>query len=421
MRKRGFVLIGSIFLVLFLGIFLSISLLRSHIQLQAMDIRRASFYAFYAAESGIDISIAELRRSPEWSSGFVDQQLIWESGGQNEPIGWFNVRLAPGAILGSVPTVWLESIGQDFDKRVSRTIVVRTTVENPANFFTSTIGDLVLGSGAAIGTPTDPAKLLARDVIFETDAALPDGDPSKVIAINGDVEYIRSLSGQTDPNVLINGNLIKRDPITFAGVDLERYQALADPAQGGSGRYITAGEVPAGGFVIPPATGNIDWANLGTNNGLIFVDGDVRITGTVTQSVHIVASGNIYIDGDIQCVDGNGDGIQEQIGLSASGDVIIPPSAPYNLNVDAMVLADGGVFIAESGGAPKGTLNFEGVISVRGKSSERSGINLNVYTSRNYTYDSYLNNSAQIPFLSAIVNIVNWKEEKDPNAAFPPP
>ncbi|MEK7224186.1 MAG: hypothetical protein AAB221_00700, partial [Bacteroidota bacterium] len=60
MNKKGFILLASIFLVLFLGIFLGISLMRADLQLRSMEYRRASLYAFYAAEAGIDEAVFEL-------------------------------------------------------------------------------------------------------------------------------------------------------------------------------------------------------------------------------------------------------------------------------------------------------------------------------------------------------------------------
>ena len=59
--RKSFVLIASVFLALFLGIILSVSYLRSNIQLRAVDTRIASLYAFYASEAGLENSIFELR------------------------------------------------------------------------------------------------------------------------------------------------------------------------------------------------------------------------------------------------------------------------------------------------------------------------------------------------------------------------
>lgn len=397
--KRGFVLIASIFLVLFLGIFLSISLLRSNLQLRAIDLRRDSLSAFYAAEAGIDDAIKQLRQDITWNAGFTDKSLVWKEGqpGQ-EIVGTYSVQVTDGGLLGNLPTLWLDSQGQDTQGRVTRSIQARVAIENPASFFTSTISDLRLGSGATIG-----GNLLARDVIFEVNKSLPAAQ--RIITVNGDVEYIRNIAGypDADGDVIINGSVTQRAPLTFVGVDLEKYRDLADPGRGkgGNGRYET------GNLTI---SGTIDWVSLGTANGIVFAEGDIYISGTVAESIHIISAGNIYINGDIDCPAVGG--TEPQIGLSAAQDVIIPLSAPPTLSIDAFIIADAGVFEAEGAAASKTQLNFEGVITVRGKDTERTGINLNAYTIRNYTYDSALNTSPTIPYTSYLVNLISWQEIK---------
>lgn len=404
--------------MMFLGIFFSISLYRSHLQLRSIDSKRASLYAFYAAEAGIDNAVFELRSDLNWPLvppdptgrriGFTNQPLIWQEGTpQQQTVGIYSVSVTPGAVFNNIPTVWVESTGQNLEgpPTVTRRIRARVAVQNPANFFTSTVGGLVFASGAVVGTPANPANILARDIRFNVNSAIPVGDPHRRITVNGDVEYIRNLSGYPDPDgdVIINGEVRKRAPITFVGVDLIRFRTLAQ----NGGRYVSANDPPTD-FVI---SGNIDWGNLATGNGIVFVEGNVRIQGNVAQSIHIIAAGNIYIDGDIACVPASG--IQPQIGLSAAGDVVIPASGPNNMNIDAMVIADGGLFEAEYAGLPKGQLNFEGVIAVRGGATD-TGVSLNVFNARNLVYDAALNNSPTIPFMSSLVNIIQWQDIDQP-------
>jgi len=396
-------------LVLFLSIFLSISLYRSHLQLRSIDLKRASLYAFYAAEAGIDDAIFELRSNLNWPLtppdedgnrvGFTNKPLIWQEGTpQQENIGSYSVTVKPGLLFNNIPTVKLESTGQNTgnpgEPIVTRRIQARVAIQNPANFFTSTVGSLVFASGAVVGTPAFPANILARDITFNVNTGLPVGDPRRSITVNGDVEYIRNLSGYPDPDVTVSGDVTQRPPITFVGVDLNRYRNLAQA----SGRYIPSD------FVI---SGDIDWGSLATGNGLVFVEGNVHIQGTVKQSIHIVAAGNIYIDGNIE-YDPMAP-IRPQIGLSASGDVIIPAGSPNNMNVDALIIADGGTFQAEYAGVPKGTLNFEGVIAVRGSGID-TAISLNVFSNRNLVYDAALNNSPTVPFMGSLVNIIQWQD-----------
>ena len=127
-----------------------------------------------------------------------------------------------------------------------------------------------------------------------------------------------------------------------------------------------------------------------------------------------VATGNIYIDGNV-----NSGGSAEhppQIGLLAARDVIIPASAPSNLNLEAFVLADGGSFTAERT-VTKNNLNFKGAMAVRGKSTGLA-IDLNAYQTRNYDYNNNFTSSS-IPFLPSIANVVRW-QEVSPYDTFPP-
>lgn len=408
--KRGFILFASLFLVLFLGIFLGMAFLRSSVQLEAMDVRRASLYAFYAAEAGIDNTIFFLRGNLGWTGVlYNNQSLIWQEGStQQETVGFYNTEVRQDL---NPNVYWIRSIGQDAERRINpgRVILARVNQESPTNFLTSTISDVRIFSGAVIG-----GNILARDVTFAIDTALPSAQ--RAIVVNGDVEYMRNIFNYPHPDVTVNGTVTQRPPITFAGVDLDRYRGYAD----NGGRHIPADQVPAGGYVI---SRNIDWASLATGNGLVLVEGDVRISGTVTQSIHIISAGDIYIENDLRCPPV--DGIAPQIGLSAFDDVFIPVSAPNTLNIDAYIVANGGIFRADGVVSSKDTLNFFGAISVRGKTGEPTAVALNVYRNRNITYNPALGNAISIPFLTFIVNIAYWEEVKDPyvqhpTAPFPP-
>lgn len=409
-KQRGFILLMSVFLVLFLGIFLSMALLRSQTQLGSIDRTRAGLYAFYAAEAGIDDAIFQLRNVLNWTAGFLNKPLIWQEGtAHQETVGTYTVIINAGLPLppNNIPTLWIDSTGQSIGPApvANRNLRARVTVENPADFFTSTISDLVFGSGATVGAVGQRANVLGRDITFDINSALPAGDPRRKITIYGDVEYIRNLVGYPDANgeVVLDAIPTQRPPLTFVGVDLARYRALAQD----SGRYVN------GDLTI---AGDIDWATMATANGLVFAEGNVSIQGNVKESLHIVAAGNIYINGDIVCLPDIVTGVQAQIGLSASQDVIISASGPNTINIDAMVIADGGIFEAQYPGYPKDALNFNGVIAVRGKIGVDTAISLNVFTTRNLTYDAALQNNPTIPFLAMLVNIVQW-QDLDP----PPP
>ncbi len=398
-KNKGFILISSLFLVFFLGLLTAISLMRSNIQLSEIDLKRASMSAFYAAETGIEEAIDQLRKDQTWRDGIgtVDTPVALRDV-NTDVAGYYFVRVLDGGLEGNFPIVWLRSQGFDAENRVTRIIQAKVVVQNPAAYFMSSLYNLTIGSNVTIG-----GGVLGRDVTFDVNYALPPAQ--RVITVNGDVEYTRNIAGQADPNVTVTGNIIQRDPITFVNMDLGRYTNIAQ----------TGGKYEAGDFTY---SGEINWANLGAANGLVFAEGNVYISGEVTQSVHIVSRGNIYIQGDITSTDTDGDGNFPQIGLSAYGEVIIPQSAPDPLNIDAFVITNGGLFRAEGAKFSKNTLNFEGVIAAEGTDAARTAIDLNVYSQRNYTYDTALRDNLQIPFMSFIANIVEWKEV-NPSDPFP--
>ena len=78
--NSAFVLILSVTLVLFLGILLSAALLRTQMQLQESDQRLDSQRAFYAAETGIERSLFEIRQNPQWRSTAPGQPAMSYSG-----------------------------------------------------------------------------------------------------------------------------------------------------------------------------------------------------------------------------------------------------------------------------------------------------------------------------------------------------
>jgi hypothetical protein len=393
--KKSFMLVGAIFAVFFIGVIVSTSLVRANLHLDAVDLRERALCAFYAAETGIERSMGELRKQVNWDDGFGDisdessYEVMRGSGENGEIRGYYAVEVVDGDMLNSWPTVWLRSVGKDADKRITRVIVSRIAIKNPTSFFTSTLGNLHIGSSANI-----TGEIFARDVKFNTTHGSPP------VNVNNNVYYTRNLTmNPGSVNVASDASIEQIAPITFTSVDLERYKSIAGQDQGQS---------ISGGY-----SGSID--ELTTENGLVFVDGDVHISGDSAKSMNIVSSGNIYIDGDVTCSEG------AQIGLFAHNDVIIPENAPDDLSVEAFIVADGGVFKAEGAKNSKGTLNFTGAITARGKQGENAGsaIELNVYNVRNYTYNDELVTAGSIPFLPFIATLVDWCE-RSISDSFPP-
>lgn len=411
----------------FLVTLLGVALLRSNIQLREIEIRRASLYAFYAAESALERAVFELRKNRNWQAGFGNENnpvsltladgtvvgFYWiDADGADDTPGTADDGIQDGGAFGTWPqTLWVTAYGQDATRRITRIIRARIATQSPAEYFVSTPRDLAITGGATIAD----SDLLGKNVVFQ---------PTSPINITGGkVYYIFNIDNEDNANVHVDADkdgieeeipddIQQVPPITFPSLDLSWYRGLFD--FDGDGNPDEFYDLNGDGIPEPTGyyssdqtiSGTIDH-NLPNYQGLIFVDGDAHILGNVTQSMHIVASGNIYIEGDITCSN------NAQIGLSAKEDVIIPYAAGNpDIKIEAYIFADGGRFIAEKGSTPKNSLNLKGAITVRGREGTSTSIDLNIYPYRSYTYDSSLSTNLSIPFISFIANIIEWEEIK---------
>ncbi len=402
--NNGFVLIASILLVLFLGILLGTAISRSDMQLKESLARLSSQKAFYAAETGLQKAIYGIRRNPQWRPGqagqpaIIDEPLRVGNDDVSEILGYYSIEIQDAPVYQTFDSVWVKTIGKDPGapaSQITRSVLARVIIENPAAFFVSTMGDLHINSGS-----TFDSDVLGKDIFFDVNDAL---NPPNLrwITVNGDIFYLSNVYGADDPYVNITGESINSPLITFAGVDIDRYRTIAQD----NGRY------EAGDFSW---NDDINIAGVGSANGLVFAEGDIHISGEIQDSMLFVAGGNVYINGDIVSSDPN-PATAPQLGLLAKKDVLIPASAPADINIEAFIMADGdtgslgGVFLAEGPKNTKNIINFNGAMALRGQ-NVRTAADLNVYQIRNYTYNLQLRQNRKIPFLPFIANIVYWEE-----------
>ncbi|MCA9401328.1 MAG: hypothetical protein KC713_06850, partial [Candidatus Omnitrophica bacterium] len=333
-------------------------------------------------------------------------------------IGFYTINVADAPKYNSLPSVWVRSRGDSARLRdtgefvnAPRTILARVIILSPTYFFASSLGDITIGSGS-----TFDGNILGRDIYFNVNESI-NPEEARHINIDGEVFYFRSINGAENAEyVHINSDenpYGQQSPaISFPGVDLGYYRELANGANPENplpGRYID------GNFNY---SGEINKENLGTQNGIVYAEGDITISGEFSDNITFVAGGDIYIDGDL--VNGSdSDQFVPQLGLLASENVYISESADSDLSIEAFVMADEGTFEALGPKFSKGSLDFYGAISVRGREGV-TGIDLLVYDQRNYTYNSQLASNGQIPFLPNIANVVQWKEITI-HEEFPPP
>ncbi len=417
--ESGFILISAVFVALFLTLLLGAAFMRSQMQIREAAMRRYAQEAFYAAESGVDRALFELRQNPNWTPGaggfaaVVDEPLETIPGDATTTIGFYSINVGNGGFLAPLgDTRWVRSIGRDIDNNLTRVILARVLIDDPSRFIMSTPGVLRFKSGSQLD-----ADVLGNELFFDVNTTLPAAQ--RAIDVNGDVLYINNVNPSdpmADPDINISGNVTQYPSITFPGVDLSRYSSLATSNSPLNG-YYSASDL------------TVDLENLSTLNNdplfdplIIYADGDIRITGEFSDSVVVVASGNIYIEGDIEPDPAHGLAQPPQIGLFAKQDVIIEDGvvpAGGDLNLEAFVIADGGgssngEFNAEST-VGLGNFNFTGSISVRGEGGGTTGIDLSIFATRSYTHNPNLS----VPFSPYIANIISWQESTVADV-FPP-
>lgn len=424
-NEQGYFLLGTVLLILFLSIIVGAAMMRTSIELSMADQMVSAQQAFYAAESGVDRALFELRRNPNWYPGQgtvpavedVDLTIPWEGGG-TKVIGYYSVEVVDGGVLQGWDTRWVRSVGRDESNDLTRVIFARILIANPSRFLVSTLGDLRIQSGANLS-----ADVLAKSFYFEVDTNLP--EPLCDIEIDGDVLFLRDVTpadpeAQFPDQVTITGNITYQDALTFAGVDIDRYRELARDLSGTQQAVYREGNLTVDlDHLESLGGGGSDFAPL-----LIYASGDVTISGTYGHSLLVVSGGDVRIDGDIVPEEGLAE--RPQIGVLAKQDLLIPegtvPSGG-NLSIEAFLMADGGddsdgVFLAEGPKSVLGTLELTGAISVRGKG--RTAIDLNAFQTRQLNFNPDLSANRRIPFIPFIANVINWREATL-NDVFPPP
>ncbi len=395
-NNKGVTLLASVVMTVFLGLMIGVAFRGMNMEMQEGASREVSQESFNNAEAGLEYAIFMLRQDETWSPAApLSVQVLIDPLAPVVPAniqGTYTVSVAPALPFNGWPSVWVTSQGVDRDGKNPRTILAQVIVQSPAKFLVSSLGDITIRSGANYG-----GDFLARDIDFQVDTSLALGSSQRNINIIGKVSYMRNLLSNVNLmnpalGVSITGGTQSSPGVTFTGIDKTYYKLLAQT----QGSYHGASKT---------ISGSLDCTTLGAVNGVVFVEGDLHISGTFAESLTFIATGDIYIDDDLQR-----DATvipAPQVGLLAVNNVIIPSTAPATLDLEAFVLADGGIFTADKTVA-KGTLNFTGAIAVRGRVGG-SAIDLNAFATRNYNYNAaFVNNT--IPFLSSMANVVGWSE-----------
>ncbi len=160
------------------------------------------------------------------------------------------------------------------------------------------------------------------------------------------------------------------------------------------------------------------------SNGLIFVENDVWVEGTVNGKVALAAArfpidsseyAQIWINDNTRYLVRNG---EHNLGLITQGDILIPKHAPTDLTIDATLLSQYGRGLYFKNYSPKiikeKVENYGGIITFlsTGVKYLSGPTVVNGYVISSYVYNNYLTFSPPPSFpTSESFEVLSWKEE----------
>lgn len=378
--------------------------------------------AFYIAEGGAECAIAWLTRQPRPPKQTGQLNLGSLNRPQSLGDGTFTVT-----VIADVdnPTLALNrytirSIG--IARESQRKVIVEVQVESFARYSYFTDDEHMRWQGWLIPVWFISGDYLEGPVHTNSHYHIS-GDPvfaGPVSSVDDFITYMHSGPPRDNPEFQ-QGIRLGVDEIDMPSKALEfRVKAVQD------GLMLTGPTM-----VVLKSDGTMDvtnphnrWVNKNMplpSNGTLFVEGgDLTISGTLdgeltagTNRNIIVADNILYEDDPRLNPDSN-----DVLGLVSEKDVIVSRSAPYNLEVDATVMALDDSFLVESWweGLPRGTLTLYGGLIQHnrgpiGTFSSVSGRRLSGY-SKDYHYDPRLLESPP-PYYPTTGNyvVLSWREE----------
>jgi hypothetical protein len=424
--EKGFVLVT---LSLLMGLLLAHGTaltIRALGEVRASQRTEALTQAFYLAEAGIDEGIRWLRNQPP-----PDRRI-------------------------TLPVPSDERIREELQKNGQ---FIKVELEPDPGNPNSYLKTYLIKSKGSIGDPNAPlatrtvwlkiqTESFARYAYFSNSETTSAG--ARVWFITGD-----RIEGPTHTNGIFNmyGYPVFDGPVSSVHDRLNLWgqgPPTTDPVFNGG---LTLGIEPIPFPNAPPS----DLIQAAQQSGYLFVgdtqvtlvaDGTMRVTnrarGWVNQSIPVPANGAFYVSGGTLTVQGTLDGkmtlgadrdiritnsvvyrddpannpnSDDLLGLVAGGDVVVASGAPFDIRIDASILAMHNSFFVEdwNRGSPKGTLTIYGGVIQRhrgpvGTFNSNTGRKLTGYT-KDYHYDTRLRSQSP-PFfpLTGKYQPIVWKE-----------
>ncbi|OQX81323.1 MAG: hypothetical protein B6D56_02590 [Candidatus Omnitrophica bacterium 4484_70.1] len=419
LRKAIFLVIvyGIVVVLIILGASLAVKIVS---QKRLLDIHQYNLEALYLAEAGLDRGLVWLRDQASYPSGTAP---ILPSELQNVELerGTFSVTIDP---YDNNPSVYLKryriisvGVSHGIQRNLSLDIMIDTFARYA--YFTDDehfwIGwwkvPVWFKGGDHIQGPlhTNSHLHISEDPIFD----------GMVRTADNYIVYYHGGPPQDNPQ--FNGGLeLGVDPIYLPS----QLTTLKNAASSG-GLYLTGDTT-----IVLKDDGTMEVTNAAKgwynqvvplpSNGAVFVSGgNVYVEGTLKGRLSIGTDRDLVVKNNILYKDNPEDNpsSQDMLGLIAEGDVVISKDAPYDLEIDASIMALGDSFIVEEWwkGPPKGTLKVLGGIIQKergpvGTFNGSTGEKLSGYT-KDYVYDERLKDKNP-PYYPATGDyiVVLWRE-----------
>jgi len=424
-NNKGIALIATFFVICILLIFLGAFLSTDINQSITSDIFRRRTKAFYLAESGLDQAITWLRDQPSPPIGnYTDP---W-GGAQNLGGGSYTVTITDLGIIagsGSIRRYQVTSAGSFGN--LNRSVSSYIQVDNYSRYLWFTDREVFNGTTVWFWTQdhlngptqTNGHFNIMGNPIFESQARSVD-------------TYIRFFNNGNNINLSQATNPPYDNPDFQQGMYFgvtpttmpNRAIALRNAAASG-GLSLTGNSTVV---LLPDGTMNVTNSGQGwTNhniplpvNGTLFVNsGNLTISGTLSGRLTVGANQNVIIPNNILYADDprTNPNSTDVLGIIAEEDVMLTSGAPYDLEIDACIMAMGTSFYMQNWwvGPAKGTLTvFGGIIQDErgpvGTFNSSTGQKVSGY-SKDYEYDQRLLGSPP-PFMPTTGDyvVLSWEE-----------
>lgn len=431
-NKRGVILIATYLVITVLLIFSLIFVNRSINEKNIATRQKNIVSAFYLAESGLDRGLLWLRAQGSPPSGTDAFDPL--GGIQTLGDGTYSVSIDPddnnpGSYLKRYQIISTGSVGD-----ITQQLVNEVQVDSYARFayFTDTehfrwfgwfrIPVWFIGSDQITGpTQTNSHFHIKNNPVFAGQVKSMDN----FITFYNNGSYIDSTSTSNPPYDIPDfqqGITLGAEPMSMPSKALYLRNAAVQP----EGLHLSGSAT-----VVLNADGTMNvtnahqgWVNqnmsLPANGALFVTGGNLTVLGTLNGQLSMGTNRDIVIADNILYADDPrvNPASDDTLGLIAERDVVISSSAPYDVEVNASIMALDDNFIVENWwmGPPKGTLTvYGGIIQDErgpvGTFSGATGEKLSGY-SKNYQYDPRLANSPP-PFYPTTGDYISlsWKEE----------